>query len=906
VVGLPPRRVVGALASAALCAGLGWTITASTSVEAQNATLEVDGCSGPATAVEGRRSLVLLVGASTFADPSIPRLAGPENDVRAMKALLVDGFGFPRENVCTLTGPRATKMAVERDFRRALIDRAQRDDVAVFYFSGHMSSRIVAPDLEEAGFVLHDSRKDGAPDLGKDTLDALLRDLYARTRNVVVILDSDVHGTRGARGVVPAGIRGTTPDASQDARPGARGAPPGRGPWLPDEMKEAVFLAAASEGARAFERDGHGVFTSAFVDVASQPTKTPITYAQAFPLVAARMSASTPQEPFFEGALDKPLFSARRTARPVGWVVASAGDPVVLSGPPAVGMGPGAELRVYRPGLAPAAYVDPSQAKATIVVSSVLESRVEARVITTGAQRIAVGDVAVLVRPSDQVILLALRLVPEGEVRGIPRERSARLERTLNDDPDARAAVRVVSGAAWDFELSMTPEGQLQLRDSLGQVRSTYVRDDLVPRSLWQHARQKALLLLRGEGGSDFTDNRTLEVTLRPAPEQRECGHVRVSAWTPARPNAEQVVPLCVSFRVHVKLSATSPKPLLVGGVLLSSDGTTIGFPRTGERFKLEPGAELDFPERFQGTPPVDVPDTVRVFGTQLDNPVDWASLTWAAANRGLQAIPGVFQAALERYISPGARQGALEPSGEQDTWTVSTLRVRVLANPELEAPRANAAGPVDARVFDVRPYLPDAPESGLYRLLRMADRLARRGVAYRVHDWSAPSDDENLARGLDTSRAVWFAFTRAGLPFAGGQDRYVTVAEMAAERSPMAEQFDRCDPKALLPGDLLVYRDDERNYEHVVMIVDALKRLAWGSVTWSRYVATAKQAARGAAFQRILTQQDWERWDRASMQLRACWRHRLLAEEARTGLGAPGRRAFGDNPCDAESCFVR
>ena len=74
-----------------------------------------------------------------------------------------------------------------------------------------------------------------------------------------------------------------------------------------------------------------------------------------------------------------------------------------------------------------------------------------------------------------------------------------------------------------DYELSRRTDGKIVLRGPENQVRNVYASDREIADSLWRHARQRALMQLRGEGGADYTDNETLEVQLVPAARQSPC-----------------------------------------------------------------------------------------------------------------------------------------------------------------------------------------------------------------------------------------------------------------------------------------------------------------------------------------------------------------------------------------------
>jgi hypothetical protein len=146
---------------------------------------------------------------------------------------------------------------------------------------------------------------------------------------------------------------------------------------------------------------------------------------------------------------------------------------------------------------------------------------------------------------------------------------------------------------------------------------------------------------------------------------------------------------------------------------------------------------------------------------------------------------------------------------------------------------------------FDIRPFLPDDATSATHRVLRAVERLARRKP------------------DVDGSQATTTAFTQAGLRYGA-----------------MADHFDRCDHQAPQLGDLLVDADGS-----VTMAIDVQRRIGWGG----------RSAEKGVEFRAL----------RSAVTRKACWRHRQLAEEARTGRGLPGLDALGRDPCQPASCLA-
>jgi hypothetical protein len=873
---------------------------------------------GEAVTTDGHHRLALIVGVGKYKNAKVPDLAGPPNDAKRLYNLLTGegGYGFPRENVCLLLDEDATTERFKEAFSKGLVERADEDDVAVFFYAGHGSQRRDRnndePDELDETFLFHDARTNGVRDLPDDEFNTMLARLHAKTEHITVILDSCNSGT--AMRAADAGTyvaRYFEPADSPDEEEGAalaEGAGDGGEDWVPEAMAGLVAFTAASDGTPALETGGRGIFTDAVLKVLSQVGGQPLTYAQAARQIPPLVAAESYQIPYFHGDLNAPVLGNQGRTRPIGWDVKSLGPPLALTGPPLPGMGQGAELRIYDGAVTGADTKDPGKAKATVVIDSVsgLNATAHISAARPDAPGPSEGDLALLVRPADAFLRIKVRLRPAEEPGGIPAQRAAALRAAIARDDEANKLVETTEGAG-DFELSVASDGQLVLRGPENKIRKHYSEDARVPENLWQHARQRALLRLQGEGGADYTDNQTLRVQLVPAPKSRQtiCAD---GVWEQAEPNKEQTIPLCHAWNVRVELAQDSPTPLLVGGVLLSTDGSTFGLPSDGRKLLLKPGEAVTFngrDETFAGTPPLDVQDHVIVFGTQETNPVPWHLLTSTAAARAASRPRSGLYRALDQYVSATRGIQVQEEGIEDTTWTLSAMTMRVEANQRFLESQAGSDRPPTQREytiknFDIRPYLPDDPSTALYKVLNKADWLAQSsaedGFGYKQHPWDRPTDEENLALGIDCSRAIWFAFTRAGLPY-NRDDRYLTTAMMVGENSQMADQFERCDSDPRLQlGDILVYRDETRGDGHVVMVIDAHKRIAWGSHGWD---GTAKELKvkpdTGVEYQLIKYKTDMARWDRQTMRRKGCWRYKRFIEEAKSPRGQPGVKSLAE-----------
>lgn len=643
-----------------------------------------EGCfSAPVAGEAGHTRHALVVGVGRYASASVDRLPGPANDAQRIYGLLTgpNGYEFPAANVCKLVDEGAT-VAAFRAALRELARRATAGDVAVIFVASHGSQLADLdgdePDGLDETLLLHDSRTPEVGDLVDDEIQELLAAVQRKTPNVTAIFDSCNSGSvqRGdalARFQPPSGIAPvpapprTPPDRAVDIVAG--------------ELPGLVVFSAASDGTSALEVDGKGIFTDALLTVLSPVSKQPLTYAQVARQVPHLVAARSYQIPYFNGDLDKVVFGSSSRTRPVALEVKSITPVIALVGPPIPGLGAGAEMRVYDGAASGSETGDPGRAKATLVVNTSDGVNTTARVVSRPPDAAAVkeGDLAVLVRPADAFLKLRVRLRPADQPQGLSAEVAAGIRWAVQENEESRMSVETTAEPA-DLELSAGAPGGVDLRESAGVLLASFAGDamaKLVADALWQLARQRAVLQLRGEGGTEFVDGETLRVEMVPADQQTECA---AGPWIPAGGGSDQIVPLCHRWRVRVTLAASSPRPLLIGGLALSSDGSMFGFPKDGVQVKLDPGKSFEFISKFEGGLPLERPEHLLVFGTQETNPVPWYLLTATARDRGPDAGGSLYRA-LHRYFQPGARgTSVVFEEVEDTTWTMSSMRYRVRA----------------------------------------------------------------------------------------------------------------------------------------------------------------------------------------------------------------------------------
>ena len=103
--------------------------------------------------------------------------------------------------------------------------------------------------------------------------------------------------------------------------------------------------------------------------------------------------------------------------------------------------------------------------------------------------------------------------------------------------------------------------------------------------------------------------------------------------------------------------------------------------------------------------------------------------------------------------------------------------------------------------------------------------------------------------------------------------------------------------------GDILVYRDVEELGD-TVMVIDPQQRIAWGSHGWDgnsiKKYGLPFRPATGVQYQKIKNKPDWDRWDRKTMELKACWRYRTFVSERDAGRHFPMGSLANPRVCES------
>lgn len=210
---------------------------------------------------DSRGRFALLVGIGDYPGAQYD-LPGIGNDLDLFRRLLIDTYGWKRDDILVLRDHEATRRRVMNAFLQHL-GRAGQDGVAVFYYSGHgrrLSTNIVLtgaldpePDGKDEALFLADGKI-----LVDDEIGSLADRLPAE--RVLLVLDSCYSGTgaRGGSGWIPKRVSGDLKVAEApepvSIEGGSPPSPEGAEPGASDGRQ--VLLAAAQENQLAGEVKG--------------------------------------------------------------------------------------------------------------------------------------------------------------------------------------------------------------------------------------------------------------------------------------------------------------------------------------------------------------------------------------------------------------------------------------------------------------------------------------------------------------------------------------------------------------------------------------------------------------------------------------------------------------------------
>jgi triacylglycerol esterase/lipase EstA (alpha/beta hydrolase family) len=298
----------------------------------------------------------LLVGIDKYKSP-VPPLRGCENDIRNIQTILEKRiFGQDYTLKCKKLLNEDAKILAVIDGFRSHLSQAKKDDVALFYYSGHGSQARTHPKfrhLESDGLdetlVCYDSREPGKNDLADKEISKLISEVAKSGAHVIVILDS-CHSGSGTRNFNMATVRRVETDfrerdhytiniTEEDAQTTKDVSAEVKSRWLNLPQGRHILLAACRDDEEAKEtQEGgspRGVFSYCLTKTL-QDMATSLTYrdllnrvnalartraAQQNPLVEAT-NLEDMNQPFLGGAIrEHPNYFTLRHDKEDGWVI---------------------------------------------------------------------------------------------------------------------------------------------------------------------------------------------------------------------------------------------------------------------------------------------------------------------------------------------------------------------------------------------------------------------------------------------------------------------------------------------------------------------------------------------------------------------------------------------------------
>lgn len=322
-------------------------------------------CTLPAwVRAESPDRFALLIGVDAQlqrSDYVVPSLKGPGNDVKLVRKLLVEKYGFKDDaaHILTITGEAATAKAIADRFQTHLIDNAKRNPgaIVVFYFSGHGSTTKDHNNDEGDGIdetlVAYDSRGENGKDIIDDQIDKWFEALRVYTSNVTFIFDSCHSGT-ATRGQAVA--RSLPPNPKMAMTLNSRALDTAPAPRLPKNLNyTAVAGALANE--LSYEGDvaeasgtRYGYMTWNLVQtLRAHPN---LSWRQALNEIRRGVARFAPgQHPQVEGDVDRTAFGGvgNRAMPYISIIKTEADDKLTIAAGRALGINVGTILAIYAP-----------------------------------------------------------------------------------------------------------------------------------------------------------------------------------------------------------------------------------------------------------------------------------------------------------------------------------------------------------------------------------------------------------------------------------------------------------------------------------------------------------------------------------------------------------------------------
>ncbi|MHC4937638.1 MAG: caspase family protein [Planctomycetota bacterium] len=216
----------------------------------------------------GWERLALYIGINEYADENIRDLGGCVSDMKRLRAILRDRYGFKRDAL--LTNEKATREAVARALRdlleqtRKATANGVKEPLVVLAYAGH-GNLLADQDGDEktkrkgpkrdSSWVMHDSSKGGNNDIRDDDLRKVLQAIQQAGATIVLFVDACHSGTafRGSEDAMVRSVRSGGTAAATGPRESLF-------PDLPDaESPRLASFAACQDSQEAWEEKKNGI-----------------------------------------------------------------------------------------------------------------------------------------------------------------------------------------------------------------------------------------------------------------------------------------------------------------------------------------------------------------------------------------------------------------------------------------------------------------------------------------------------------------------------------------------------------------------------------------------------------------------------------------------------------------------
>jgi hypothetical protein len=278
-------------------------------------------------------------------------LEGTNNDVQAMKAVLVARYDFKPENVHLLLNSDATRERILAEVSNWLVRTPSAGDVSLFFYAGH-GSQVKNSKSQELDQLDETIVPADAPLGRQDIRDKELAKLFDQALDKKIVLTTifdSCHSGSIARGLTKPGlVRTVDPDPRDVADPETPVAPETRGALV---LSAALDVQTAGEVRVSEEADAHhGLFTWALVrTLSTMPVNASAD--RIYLSLRGLMQSERTQEPVLAGTPERkraPLLGIGTVAS-AGLVVAAQtiqpDGSIVLQGGRAIGLRTDAELK---------------------------------------------------------------------------------------------------------------------------------------------------------------------------------------------------------------------------------------------------------------------------------------------------------------------------------------------------------------------------------------------------------------------------------------------------------------------------------------------------------------------------------------------------------------------------------